>query len=653
MRPFRDHTGLFAPACLLVLAGIAHADQAVPAALTLPTADGPRLYLLDNPNAATSPGHPANRPDRAGPLADTVSARVIIELRDPAAAPPADAALIEHVPGFAILAAPSIREAADLASELALDPAIARAYVDIRSPRAQRTPPADPLYPNQWHLSNALTPSASINAPGAWDLGYTGAGLTVGVVDFGASTSHPDLAPNLNAAASQPIPATQRDGHSTSCAGLIAAARNTIGGVGVAYDARWANLTFGFSIADEAAAFAFRNDLTAVKSNSWGPLDNGQVSSLDPLNRAALQNAAATGRSGLGTVFIWAGGNGGAIDRVDYDPYASSRHVIAINPVGDLNQPPAYAEAGSCLIAAAPSDGNTRAITTTDFNGVSNTYTAFFGGSSAAAPTAAGVAALVLQANPALTARDVAHVLIGSAQVINPADPGWQNNGAARPYHERLGFGLIDAARAVTIARGYVGVGPVVHLASGLVTVNTPVPDGSPVGLTRTALIAEPMRVEHVELTLTVATPFVGDLRVTLTSPAGTVSTLAVPRFDPAPGYSGHVFTITRAWDEDAAGLWTVTVTDETPGNAATWTSFAIDVYGNRRCVADVTGIGGPPFPPDGQLTIDDIIAFVNAFSAGEPFADVARIGPAIGPDAQLTVDDIILFINAYSDGCP
>jgi hypothetical protein len=32
---------------------------------------------------------------------------------------------------------------------------------------------------------------------------------------------------------------------------------------------------------------------------------------------------------------------------------------------------------------------------------------------------------------------------------------------------------------------------------------------------------------------------------------------------------------------------------------------------------ADVCGIGGPPAPPDGQLTVDDIIAFVNAFGEG------------------------------------
>lgn len=81
----------------------------------------------------------------------------------------------------------------------------------------------------------------------------------------------------------------------------------------------------------------------------------------------------------------------------------------------------------------------------------------------------------------------------------------------------------------------------------------------------------------------------------------------------------------------------------------------------SRACPADVAAIGGDP-GADGQLTVDDIITFVNAFSdgAGCPSltgrccpADLTGVGgqPA-GPDGQLTVDDIIEFFNTFSDGC-
>lgn len=80
--------------------------------------------------------------------------------------------------------------------------------------------------------------------------------------------------------------------------------------------------------------------------------------------------------------------------------------------------------------------------------------------------------------------------------------------------------------------------------------------------------------------------------------------------------------------------------------------------------LADLSEIGGTAENPglaDGQLTVDDLIVFVNAFSDGlgcpghTPcnLADVTAIGgPPFGPDGQLTVDDIVAFVNAFGDGC-
>jgi hypothetical protein len=68
------------------------------------------------------------------------------------------------------------------------------------------------------------------------------------------------------------------------------------------------------------------------------------------------------------------------------------------------------------------------------------------------------------------------------------------------------------------------------------------------------------------------------------------------------------------------------------------------------RLLADVAAVGGS-WPPDGQLTVDDIIAFVNAYGDGSLAADVVSIGGTLPPDEELTVDDLIAFVNAYSDG--
>lgn len=79
------------------------------------------------------------------------------------------------------------------------------------------------------------------------------------------------------------------------------------------------------------------------------------------------------------------------------------------------------------------------------------------------------------------------------------------------------------------------------------------------------------------------------------------------------------------------------------------------------RSPADITSIGGQGLPPDGLLTLDDILEFINAYNDSEGcpgpapcnVADITEIGglPA-GPDGLLTLDDILEFINAYNDGC-
>lgn len=54
---------------------------------------------------------------------------------------------------------------------------------------------------------------------------------------------------------------------------------------------------------------------------------------------------------------------------------------------------------------------------------------------------------------------------------------------------------------------------------------------------------------------------------------------------------------------------------------------------------------------PDGDLTADDIIAYISAFAAGAPRADIAGLNQDPYPDNQLTADDLIVFINAYVQG--
>jgi subtilisin family serine protease len=556
--------------------------------LRLRTPQGIESFRIANLDAAESAAERENQDlaDTAGNIPPNtpgyrVTSRIVVRVDEstPLQAlrrtrPSLTFAPVDDVPGFWIVDALSVRDAIALADVLASDLRVREAYVDMESPRELRGL-NDPGIAKQWHLHNTQLPIADINLVDAWLAGYTGTGVTVGIVEDAWQTTHTDLAANYNAAASQTGGATSD--HATSCAGLVAAVPNNGKcGVGVACTAKISKLLYGSS-SQNAAAFGFKNHLNAIKSNSWGPLDFGRISYMPSIERTAIDTAVASGRGGKGTIFVWAAGNAGPALRCDYDPYVSNRKVCAVGAVGDLDVRSIYSEPGSSLLVVAPSDGNVRGIFTT-YTG--NQCTSAFGGTSAACPITAGVIALMLQANPNLGWRDVHHILVNSARKCDPTNSEWIVNGGGHDINYNYGFGAVDAFAAVQLAAGWAGVPAETSFATGVVAVNKLIPDNSAAGLTRLVSVPENLRVESVELILNITTMTIGELRIALTSPAGTESVLALPRSDPTDNYTNFVFTSRRHWDEPSAGNWTIKISDHSTQVVSTWTNYQLKIYG-------------------------------------------------------------------------
>lgn len=542
--------------------------------------------------------------------------------------------------GFVAIECGSVRAAADLAAWLRNQPGVRSAELDIERPKHTRSLPDDPSFSQQWHLNNTDNPIVDLNVAPVWAMGITGAGVTVGVVEGGWQDDHPDLIANYDAEAS--MPGGSATSHSTSCAGIIAAAANNdTGGTGVAYGAKVSKLIYGGPASATADALAYRNDLNPIKSNSWGPQDLGILAGISAVELAALEQSATEGRSGLGTVFVWSAGNGGTEDdRVDYDPYASTRHTIAVSSITEFDTSPDYAEPGSSLFAVVPSNGGDRGIFTTAND---SGYNPDFGGTSAACPQAAGVIALMLEANPMLSARDVRHIIARTARLNDPASPGWEVNAAGHAIHPMYGFGAIDAHAAVLLAQDWQPVAPETVADSGVIPVNATIPDNSPAGVTFTIDIDQPINVEHAELILGVQTNYVGDLSIALTAPTGTVSVLAEPRDDPQNNLNQRVFTSVRHWNEPGAGTWTVHIADRGPLDIATWETARVVLYGTE---ADA-GCGTPDLAePFGVLNFFDIAAFIAHFNAQDPAADLDGNG-------LWNFFDLASFIAAFNAGCP
>src|SRR5512132_1852310 len=103
---------------------------------------------------------------------------------------------------------------------------------------------AEPLFPLQWDMRQIHTPEAHAITGGSPD-------VLVGDIDTGLDFTHPDLAPNYDAANSANcssgaptplLPGNDVFGHGTHTAGTIAAAQNGIGIVGVAPHVRIAGI---------------------------------------------------------------------------------------------------------------------------------------------------------------------------------------------------------------------------------------------------------------------------------------------------------------------------------------------------------------------------------------------------------------------------
>ena len=473
----------------------------------------------------------------------------------------------------------------------------------------------DPLFANQWHLRNTGQaggcPGEDVRISPVWNAGTTGTGVRIAVVDDGMEVAHEDLAANVVAGQSwnyvnsttNPTHVFSSSAQGTSVGG-VAAARdsNGLGGTGaapraalVAYDLLEANVS-----ANEADAMTRNGVSVFVSNNSWGAPDNGLWAASAATWRSAIDTGLSTGRNGLGIIYTWAAGNGGQVgDNSNYDGQANYRGVLAICAVGDDGVRASYSERGANLWVCTPSQGRAaHAITTTDRVGAlgynpgspgdyaNQNYTNTFNGTSSAAPLAAGVIALVLQAKPTLTWRDLRIILAQSARKNDPGNGEWTVNGGGFNINHNYGFGVIDANAAVNLASTWTNVGAAVTFATATATPNLAIPDNNATGVSNAINVAASGigRIEFVAITFNTNHTYVGDLDITLTAPSGTVSRLSEQHFCPgpsclAPGGTWR-FGSARHLGEAANGNWTLTVKDLYPADTGTFQSWQLTFYG-------------------------------------------------------------------------
>uniref|UniRef100_A0A8C8FJ56 P/Homo B domain-containing protein n=1 Tax=Oncorhynchus tshawytscha TaxID=74940 RepID=A0A8C8FJ56_ONCTS len=445
--------------------------------------------------------------------------------------------------------------------------------VKSRKKRDIYTEPSDPKFTQQWYLYNAN--HRDLNAKGAWELGYTGKGVVVSILDDGIEKNHPDLISNYDPDASydvndgdpdpQPRYTQLNDNrHGTRCAGEVAAmANNGICGVGVAYNAKIGGVRMlDGEVTDvvEAQSLSLNPQHIHIYSASWGPEDDGKtVDGPAKLAKEAFLRGVTEGRGGLGSIFVWASGNGGREkDSCNCDGYTNSIYTLSISSSTQNGNVPWYSEACSSTLATTYSSGNLneKQIVTTDLRQkCTDTHT----GTSASAPLAAGIIALALEANKNLTWRDMQHLVVRTSHPAHLLTNDWNTNGVGRKVSHSYGYGLLDASAIVALAENWTNVGP---QKKCVLSMNTSLFNHYAVftvdGCVGTANHVSSL--EHAQAQLTLSYNRRGNLGIYLTSPQGTRSTLLAPRPHDysSEGFNDWAFMTTHSWDEDPRGEWTL-----------------------------------------------------------------------------------------------
>ncbi len=361
---------------------------------------------------------------------------------------------------------------------------------------------ANDVYPDE---PLELFDTASSNAMGAAApraAGFTGQGVTVGVVDSGCDASHPDLADhvvhnvklysgeyanvkpdgsNTIVIANETGPYQNTDiggGHGTHVAGIIAADSTTAADgsrLGVAPDASLVCYSIGEVLFTTAVVTAYDHMLDQpdlwgidVVNNSWG----NSFRQFDPRDPVAVVTKAV---ADLGVTVVFAAGNSGDTDaEMSLNPFSEAPWVISV-AAGSLdhhrgsfssnglqfdNSQPGQVGAGGYTAYTGDRIGVYHPDVTAPGVSISSTcstagtavlacppYTnRSASGTSMASPHVAGAAAVLLQANPALTPEQVRQVLQSTATPVAAAD------GSALSFWQ-VGYGYVDLNAAVNLVR--------------------------------------------------------------------------------------------------------------------------------------------------------------------------------------------------------
>lgn len=252
-------------------------------------------------------------------------------------------------------------------------------------------------------------------------------------------------------------------------------------------------------------------------------------------------------------------------------------------------------------------------------------YTALMNGTSAATPSIAGVVALMLEAKPSLSWRDVKHILATTATKVDASfapvirtgldvpgyvyEDGWTTNAAGYHFHNWYGFGRADAEAAVNLAKTYTPTTTTyveTDWAADSGAISVVVPDYNKNGVELKLNVTQSLSIEAVQIQVTMDHDTQGDVAFELYSPQGTKSIVMngnngirtgpeyafgdynpLADLDPrnnafcGTNYTGAVFLSNAFYGENSLGEWKLKVVDIVQNDEGTMKNWKLNIAGH------------------------------------------------------------------------
>ena len=298
----------------------------------------------------------------------------------------------------------------------------------------------------QWGLYNATNDSIDVNASSAWNYA-TGRGVKVGIFDSYVDCSHPDLKDNIDNLKYGNIPETTYEfwlfSHGTHVAGIVGAIRdNGIFGTGVAPDVQLVPMALILDYKTPLVTEKIANGFNWAVKNNVDIINCSWAWERYEIITDAIDNVLDNGRNGKGCIVVFPSGNENNLSGFPANYRKELMNIGSINKYGFRAKTSNF---GSEIDVVAPGD--------TILSTLPDSDAGFKSGTSMAAPHVAGIAALILELNPDLTAQQVRDIIEQSTTKVGMRDyEGEYTTTPGRPngtWNQYYGYGLVDALKAV------------------------------------------------------------------------------------------------------------------------------------------------------------------------------------------------------------